>query len=48
MMEYALAYRTDIIEGRWVNEVRHEGAPWEVIVEPDTMRLLVVTAYPVE
>ena len=42
--------RADILEGRFVVEVRHVGQPWEVIVEPDGVRtlLVVITAYPVE
>jgi predicted TIM-barrel fold metal-dependent hydrolase len=37
------------LEGRWVIETRHRGRAWEVIVEPDLERqlLVVVTAYPV-
>ncbi len=36
--------------GRWVVEVRWEGRPWHIIVEPDFVRqiLLVVTAFKVE
>jgi len=50
MLEYASGYRADILEGRFVIEVRHTGRPWEVIVEPDDVRklLVVITAYPVE
>jgi len=50
MLEHASGHRPDIVEGRFVIEVRHAGQAWEVIVEPDEMpRLLVViTAYPVE
>lgn len=31
-------------------DVRHRAQPWEVIVEPDDLRqlLVVITAYPVE
>lgn len=49
MLERATGYREDIVEGRWVVETRHRGRPWEVIVEPDRERqlLVVVTAYPV-
>ncbi|MBI4608969.1 MAG: hypothetical protein HY726_08175 [Candidatus Rokubacteria bacterium] len=37
------------VNGRWVIETRHRGKAWEVIVEPDHERrlLVVVTAYPV-
>ncbi len=50
MLEHGSGHRPDLIEGRFVIEVRHAGQPWEVTVEPDEMpRLLVViTAYPVE
>ena len=50
MLEHAAGHRPDIIEGRFVIEVRHAAQPWEVIVEPDEMRrlLVVITAYPVD
>ena len=50
MLEYASGHRADILEGRYVIDVRHAGRPWEVIVEPDEARtlLVVITAYPVE
>ena len=50
MMEEAVADRPDIVDGRFVLETEHGGAPWEVIVEPDDeYRLLVViTAYRVD
>jgi hypothetical protein len=50
MLEYATGYRVDILEGRFVIEARHGRLPWEVIVEPDEARklLVVMTAYPVE
>jgi hypothetical protein len=49
MLERATSYRPDVIEGRWAIETRHRRRPWEVIVEPDRERrlLVVVTAYPV-
>ena len=49
MLERALGYREDVAEGRWVVETRHRRKAWEVIVEPDQERqlLVVVTAYPV-
>ncbi len=49
MLERASDYREDAVEGRWVIETRHRGRLWEVIVEPDRERqlLVVVTAYPV-
>jgi hypothetical protein len=49
MLERATGYRRDVVEGPWVIETRHRRRPWEVIVEPDRERqlLVVVTAYPV-
>jgi hypothetical protein len=49
MMEHASGLRPDVAEGRWVVVCRHDGQPWEVIVEPDfeQQALVVVTAYPV-
>lgn len=49
MLETASGYREDVVEGRWIIETRHRGRAWEVIVEPDGERqlLVVVTAYPV-
>ena len=49
MLERASGYREDIVEDRWVIETRHRARSWEVIVEPDRERqlLVVVTAYPV-
>lgn len=35
MLEYAGGHREDIVEGRFVIDVRHRALPWEVIVEPD-------------
>lgn len=48
MLERASAHRTDVVEGRWAVETRHRGRAWEVLVEPDWERqlLVVVTAYP--
>jgi len=50
MLEHAGGHRSDILEGRFVIEARHTGQAWEVIVEPDELRQLVVviTAYPVD
>ena len=50
MLEQASAYRSDILDGRYVVETRHAGRSWDVIVEPDEMRhlLVVITAYPLE
>lgn len=49
MLERATGYREDVVEGRWVIETKHRGRAWEVIVEPDPERglLVVVTAYAV-
>ena len=50
MLEYASGHRADILEGRFVIDVRYDGQRWDVIVEPDDVRqlLVVITAYPVE
>ena len=50
MLEHASGHRPDIIEGRLVVEARHAGQSWDVIVEPDELRqlLVVITAYPVD
>lgn len=50
MLEHATRHHGDIVEGRFVMEARRAGQPWEVIVEPDSTRqlLVVITAYPVE
>jgi Domain of unknown function (DUF4258) len=50
MLEHASGHRADILEGRFIIDVKHAGRPWEVIVEPDDVRelLVVITAYPVE
>jgi hypothetical protein len=49
MLEYAKGHRRDIVDGHFVIEARHASTPWEVIVEPDPARrlLVVITAYPV-
>ena len=49
MLEHADGHRPDILEGRFVIEARHASTSWEVIVEPDERRqlLVVITAYPV-
>ena len=48
--ERASGHRADILEGRFVVEGRHAGESWEVNVEPDESRELVVviTAYRVD
>ena len=49
MLMSATGYRADVILDRFVVETRHDGVPWEVIVEPDgeVSLLVVVTAYSV-
>ena len=49
MLARASRHREDVVDGRWAIETSQHGRPWEVIVEPDWERLLlvVVTAYPV-
>lgn len=49
MLERASRCREDVMDGRWVIETRHKRMVWQVIVEPDAERrlLVVVTAYPV-
>jgi hypothetical protein len=49
MLQLASGRRKDVVEGRWVIEARHRAKAWEVIVEPDQERqlLVVITAYPV-
>jgi hypothetical protein len=49
MLEHARAYRSDVVEGRWMITTHRGRIPWEVIVEPDTAaeRLVVITAYAV-
>ena len=49
MLERAYGFREDVAEDRWVIDVRHRRRVWQVIVEPDRDRqlLVVVTAYPV-
>lgn len=48
MLEQAIAYRPDFIEGRWVVETHHRHHSWEIVVEPDFLEgsLVVITAYP--
>lgn len=49
MLARASGYREDVVDGRWAIQTRHGRRAWEVIVEPDSERrlLVVVTAYPV-
>ncbi len=50
MLELAVAFRSDVVEGRWVIATRFRQQPWEVIVEPDPLDtlLVVITAYKVD
>ncbi|MEW5982212.1 MAG: DUF4258 domain-containing protein [Acidobacteriota bacterium] len=50
MLERAAGYRVDILEGRFVINSRHAGRSWDVVVEPDEVRqlLVVITAYPLD
>ncbi len=50
MLHLARGYRRDAVDYRWVIEARFEGREWEIVVEPDEERalLVVVTAYPVD
>ena len=49
MLQRAADYREDVVAGRWVIETRHGRKAWEVILEPDRKRrlLVIVTAYAV-
>ena len=49
MLQRAMRYRKDVVEGRWLIETKHRGKAWEVILEPDpeSRLLVVVTAYAV-
>ena len=50
MLESATSFRVDVVEGRFLNETRFKGRPWEIVVEPDETNhvLVVVTAYGVD
>jgi hypothetical protein len=50
MLELANDHRSDLVEGRWVIETRHNSRKWEVIVEPDMddKVIVVVTAFDVD
>jgi hypothetical protein len=50
MLEHASGHRADILDGRFVIDSRHAAKGWEIIVEPDDLRqlLVVITAYPVD
>ena len=50
MLQCAVGYRPDFVEGRYLIETTFRNRRWEVIVEPDEIDhlLVVVTAYKVE
>jgi len=50
MLENATGYHENHEEGRWAIESKHDGRPWEIIVEPvpEEQILVIVTAYPVD
>jgi hypothetical protein len=50
MLERATGVHRDVVDDRFVVETRFRAARWEVVVEPDEGKhlLVVVTAYPVE
>ena len=47
MLEAAIAFEPDVVEGRFVVECPLRGRRWHVIIDPDTEEslLVVVTAY---
>lgn len=49
MLERATGFRPNVVDGRFMIDVRHQGSPWIVIVEPDAeaMLLVVVSVYEV-
>ena len=49
MLERAVGHRANVVSGRWMIQTTHHRRPWEIVVEPDLERrlLVVVTAYPV-
>ena len=49
MLERATGFRPNVVEGRFMIDVRHHARPWIVIVEPDAEArvLVVVTVYEV-
>ena len=50
MLEHAAGIESAAIEGRWVVFCKHRWRSWEVVVEPEFERQLIVgvTAYPVD
>jgi hypothetical protein len=49
MFEHARSLQPDVVRGRWVVRAQHRRRAWEIVVEPDpdTRRVIVITAYPV-
>ncbi len=49
MLERATGFRPNVVEGRFMIDVRHHARPWTVIVEPDPEAkvLVLVTVYEV-
>jgi hypothetical protein len=49
MLEKATSFDPNVVEGRFMIHVRHQGHPWIVIAEPDAdaKLLVVVTVYEV-
>jgi hypothetical protein len=49
MLEKATGFEPNVVEGRFMIQVRHLHSPWIVIVEPDAeaKMLVVVTVYEV-
>lgn len=49
MLENATGFGPNVVEGRFMIQVRHKQRPWIVIVEPDAVAklLVVVTVYEV-
>lgn len=47
MLDSVRLLRSDVVEGRWVAAMKHQGRRWEIVLEPDGERrlLIVVTAY---
>ena len=50
MLANGSGHRADLLAGRFIMEGWHGGKAWEVIVEPDDVRqlLVVITAYPAD
>jgi hypothetical protein len=47
MLESAIGFEQDVLDGRWSIKAKRGRRPWEVIVEPDYLKrvLVVITAY---